>query len=337
MLTSNNKYYNTFFQYETQGPSPPTKDDERNWIQLNGATLNGSIAKPFEKTNSKLKELPKVIISAKITPARKQRSNSFSTLMIEKDNEMVGKSRIIRSGVDCGDKICHLEHRAVSDCVVYLYSNDTNCNIPCNFDGCRSELHHYINCPFWICDPVFTNLTTTSSTTVTTTTFKPTTTPMIITTTRPPRPPKPIPFECTMSPLIYTSIVLNIFFFAMIFAVVVYKFRKTRMLNCWNRMYQRIDETDPVRQANNENEPLMNPLMNARSRFETDDCFENIPLGPTSSNPAPPEEESGGARANSPATLHTTEVQIHPEPESETESAHTGHENVFAKMKRKFL
>jgi hypothetical protein len=117
-------------------------------------------------------------------------------------------------GIDCGTKMCYLEYRVLADCNLILETNNTNCKIPCLIEGCDTELHHFILCPVWNCELI---TTTTSSTTTSFTT----TTSSTSTTFR----PRPDPNPSQMSAFIYTSIVFNIFFFALVCAYVVVKCR----------------------------------------------------------------------------------------------------------------
>lgn len=110
-------------------------------------------------------------------------------------------------GIDCGTKMCYLEYRVQPDCYLILETNNTNCKIPCLMEGCDTELHHFISCPVWNCELIST---TTRSTTSTSGTSSPR-----------PKPNKP----SDMSALMYTSIVINIFFFAILCAFIIGKFR----------------------------------------------------------------------------------------------------------------
>lgn len=147
-------------------------------------------------------------------------------------------------GIDCGDKQCYVEYRVVPDCYLILETNSTKCKIPCTMNGCDRELHHFIPCPIWTCDPITTSTSSTTTTTQTTTS----------TTDK----PQPNPIKPNMSPLIYTSIVLNIFFFAIVCAFVVVKGRKQITTRLARRHYQNLNETNPNRffslDGNDENE-----------------------------------------------------------------------------------
>jgi hypothetical protein len=120
--------------------------------------------------------------------------------------------RSVQKKVDCGNYECYEEYRMETNCIIYLETNQTQCNIPCLMTGCKTEVHHFTMCPLWIC-----NEKPTTSTTSTTTITAPMTTSKWI---------PPTPKNCEMSFWIYSSIVLNIFFFAIIGAVVVYKIKK---------------------------------------------------------------------------------------------------------------
>lgn len=144
-------------------------------------------------------------------PKRKEAPDS--TIFLAKKNEEWKKFSFrsaANDGIDCGDKQCYVEYRVLPDCYIILETNRTNCIIPCIMDGCDTELHHFIPCPIWNCEP-FT--TTTSSTTTSSTS-----------TTETPRPTPIKPSQ--MSPLIYTSVVLNIVFGAILIAYLVVKCRE---------------------------------------------------------------------------------------------------------------
>ena len=147
-------------------------------------------------------------------------------------------------GIDCGDKQCYLEYRVIPDCYLILETNNTNCNIPCVMEGCDKELHHFIPCPLWNCEPITTSTTSTTTSTTTATTSTSTSTSTSTTTSRPDQPSQ-------MSPLIYTSIVLNIFFVAIVLAYLIVKCRvqiTTRLAN------YRAQRTLPTRTVPNPNE-----------------------------------------------------------------------------------
>jgi hypothetical protein len=57
------------------------------------------------------------------------------------------KGRRLKREVDCGNKSCSLEHHVLNTCVLVLPTNVTNCNIPCEMSGCKTEIHHLISCP----------------------------------------------------------------------------------------------------------------------------------------------------------------------------------------------
>ena len=145
------------------------------------------------------------------------KSDSMIFIKPKKKNEQWKKFSFLseaHDGIDCGDKQCYLEYRVLPDCYLILETNNTNCRIPCIMDGCDTELHHFIPCPVWNCEPITTSTTTRSTTTTSSTTTMSTTTE------------RPTPIEPThMSPWIYSSIVLNVFFFAIICAYLVVKFR----------------------------------------------------------------------------------------------------------------
>jgi hypothetical protein len=158
-------------------------------------------------------------ISKKVTMDRQKRK--------KKSKSSIKKKEAFNDGIDCGNKICFLEYQVMPDCVLILETNNTNCKIPCVVNGCETELHHYIQCPVWNCQ-----LVTTTTTSSTTTTPRP----------NPPNPNKP----SNMSALIYTSIVFNIFLFAMVFAYFIVKFRQRITARWWPspRVTVRVPDTE---------------------------------------------------------------------------------------------
>ena len=204
-----------------------------------------------------------------------------------------------RNDVDCGTKVCYLTHVMLTNCFVYLHTNNTECDIPCNLKGCERELHHFINCPFWQCHdiPTTTISTTTPKTTTTTnpkttTTIPKTTTMTLATTTTSTHNPtttyNPAPF--TLGPLppldhpayLYSSFALNILFFLLFCVVLILKCKKS------------INRCLRNRRMDVENNAATNPIVRTRTnrnRFHTTDGFsllssssedfgthENLPL-----------------------------------------------------------
>ena len=88
------------------------------------------------------------------------------------------KRKAIRSSevVDCGTTECFLETQLVQNCIYYLHTNNSNCDIPCKLEGCKTELHHFIMCPIWTCEDKSTTTSTTSTSTSSTKTTTKTTT-----------------------------------------------------------------------------------------------------------------------------------------------------------------
>lgn len=155
-------------------------------------------------------------ISMTYTMQQKQTNEKPDSLLIIEKWKKVS-SRSANDEVDCGDKKCYLEFQILQDCNLILETNATNCKIPCLMVDCDTELHHFISCPVWNCEPTIST-TTASTSTMTTTTDSGTST----TTSK----PKPNPFvPKDMTPLIYTSIVLNIFFFAILASYIIGKCR----------------------------------------------------------------------------------------------------------------
>jgi hypothetical protein len=178
--------------------------------------------------------------------------------------------------IDCGDKECVLEYRVMPDCYLFLETNNTNCQIPCKLEGCETELHHFISCPVWLCEPTTTSTpkTTSSTTSSTSTTQK----------------PRPIDPSKHMSPLIYVSIVLNILLVGLVMAFVVVKVR-TWITTQITRFRNRNQTTDPEDRHPNPNRFFSNPgrESNDSSDHESDpliastNSLVNLNVGSTNS------------------------------------------------------
>lgn len=210
--------------------------------------------------------------------------------------------------IHCHDKECSLSHQILANCVIFLHTNNSNCNIPCELDGCRKEMHHYMNCPIWNCIPyTTTTMTTTTSTpytttTMTTTTSTQTTTVTDTTTTTTEMPFPPIcPTFRTESILLYISFFLNILFVLIIIALVIYLYKKMYVRQSQNsnrtRRVSLLDNNDhyfsigsnDANESNSENLPLLerNCRRNqnqASSSIPVNNSptFENIALTPNS-------------------------------------------------------
>lgn len=53
--------------------------------------------------------------------------------------------------VECPDKTCSQIDTYSDNCIIYVDSNSTNCQIPCKLDGCNVEVLSTITCPIWHC------------------------------------------------------------------------------------------------------------------------------------------------------------------------------------------
>jgi hypothetical protein len=188
-------------------------------VKESKAGRTDSIDQLFEnmKRSSQIpQQLPRLEISAKVYKRQNNLPRSSSSQIVVNQRRSLPYTAE-KDKVDCGSYECYQELRMESSCIIYLKTNHSQCNIPCVMNGCKTEIHHFIMCPIWICDEKITTSTTTSSTTTThtasTTTFIPPT-------------PQPNPRHCEMSVWMYTSIIVNIFFFAIIAALLVYKCKK---------------------------------------------------------------------------------------------------------------
>lgn len=53
--------------------------------------------------------------------------------------------------IDCPSQVCTLEYRVMPTCYVYLASEETDCEIPCNLKHCKVVIRHFVECPVWTC------------------------------------------------------------------------------------------------------------------------------------------------------------------------------------------
>lgn len=103
------------------------------------------------------------------------------------------------SFVDCIDKVCYLTYKTVESCVLYLATNNSECQIPCKLDGCQTKILNGVRCALWTCE------------------INPTPTPIIPTTTTPP----PFPTQNIVG-----KIVLGIIGFLALSVFLVFLLRK---------------------------------------------------------------------------------------------------------------
>ena len=181
-----------------------------------------------------------------MTKIAKQRNQNISNnygsnlKVIVESNELNISSVEQYRSIDCHDKECSLIHKIVPNCFVYLHTNDSHCNIPCELDGCEKELHHYINCPIWNCRP-YTTTTSSTTTSSSTTTLAPTTSSDI-------RPtPSPIPIA-TKNLLLYISFSFNLVFIVIIILLSLFIYKKLsyrrRSQNSRNHTRRRVSLLD---------------------------------------------------------------------------------------------
>ena len=106
--------------------------------------------------------------------------------------------------VFCPDKVCSLEYRVLSTCVMYEPNPHTDCDIPCNLVNCKVEVRHFVDCPVWSCDPIST-------------------------TTLAPAPTiSPMPHHgSSKDGILYTSVAFNVLF-GCLFGFAFYQIRKIR-------------------------------------------------------------------------------------------------------------
>jgi hypothetical protein len=166
------------------------------------------LRKKLTKKNCKLLKESK---TTKKTLKRVQKStnNLTPTELIMKLK--MKKDIVYAQPIDCGDKECSLVHRFMDRCTIFLHTNVTNCQIPCNLDGCKTEIHHFMNCPIWECSSH------------TTTTAAPTTTIPS---------PTPVPNSSGSEIVLYGSLGINGCFISALLIFVVAKICKYRRNRC---------------------------------------------------------------------------------------------------------
>lgn len=170
--------------------------------------------------------------------------------------------------INCGDKECSLEHVMLQNCEVYLHTNNTNCNIPCELVGCETELHHFMNCPIWICH----SITTPSTTTITTTSTSSTTSTTELT-------------PATLTPLpsidhhiyLYLSFAANLFLLLILLLILIFKFKKI-ILRC---MHTSSDQNQRRVSLPVNNDQLFTLATSSDDENSLLDHMQNVPLSPT--------------------------------------------------------
>lgn len=125
--------------------------------------------------------------------------------------------------VDCGDKTCSMHFQYKDSCLVYLETNVSNCNIPCDFSGCNYKFASG-HCRIWDC--VDNPSTSTTSTSTTSTTFVPDTTVTTETTTFSTTtefpPPNPTPSDSAFYASIISFVINGLLVALVLFLFVVY-------------------------------------------------------------------------------------------------------------------
>ena len=218
-----------------------------------------------------------------------------------------------QSEIECGDRVCILEHFMLQNCYVYLYDNSTDCEIPCKLESCQRQLHHFIYCPVWKCSAIST--TTFSTTTLSTTTTTPfnatTTTSFNVTTTHPSPPTTTAPFKPDHPALIYSSYALNVALLVCLLFVIIGKCKKA-LRKCFERL--RRNRANRNGSESNDRTPILrefrananyryNPLLERRlddifvlddieteseSQSQSQSGFTNVDLHANSSTPTVP-------------------------------------------------
>ena len=183
----------------------PKNAIRQNQFSTNDTSFNPSLSKSIK--NERRFKQSSVGESNKNTSINRSSFNDTQKVIVQSNELKMKKPEQYRS-IDCHDKECSLRHQILANCIVYLHTNNSNCNIPCKLDGCEKEMHHYINCPIWNCTPYSTTSTSTTTLSSTTTqTTDTTTTSSAETTTTTPDTPTPIPVA-TKSLLLYISFLL---------------------------------------------------------------------------------------------------------------------------------
>jgi hypothetical protein len=200
----------------------------------------------------------------------------------------------VTSEIDCGDKKCSLHHRYLDKCTIFLHTNVTNCKIPCQLEGCKIEIRHFMNCPVWECNDYTTTPMTTTSTESSST-------------SRPTPHPHP-PSHSLLDIVLYSSLGVNAFFLLGLFFFTIFKICKKRQeqrqRNRTQAAYrQRFPSLLPNDNAyftlgghsssghsSNENIPLLNrnpQATNPQATFYSDTLTSHVSLSstPTSTTP----------------------------------------------------
>lgn len=266
-------------------------------------------------TTSNLNDTKSATSSKKRTRFNSFDSN-YSRKVIIQSNTLKMTNPEQYTAIDCIDKECSLSHIILANCIVYLHTNNSNCNIPCKLDGCEIEIHHYINCPIWSCALYTTTTSTTSTTTTTTTDTTSMTTDTTMTTpsttesttTFPEPTPSPVcPTYKVESIFLYISIFLNILLMIAIILLCLYiktKIRRSRNTHhSRTRRVSLLDNndhyfsigSDDSNATNSENLPLLQTIRpNAIPNYRTSSRamnmaarFENVDLNSSNSPNSP--------------------------------------------------
>lgn len=169
-----------------------TTTEAQNTVSSTTDRTNKNVEIVTEHSNEKVTRTFLSIKNSQEKDIAIAKTPTFATVSKNRKNsEIDERQRIYKAikmsnTVDCGDKRCTLSFMYKDSCLVYLQTNVTNCNIPCDFSGCEYKFSSG-HCRVWRCvdipngttttvEPITT--TTTDSTTSTTwTTISPTPTP----------------------------------------------------------------------------------------------------------------------------------------------------------------
>lgn len=161
---------------------------------------------------------------------------------------------------DCGDRLCTLTFQILTNCIVYIKPPNSTCEIPCNLNGCHTDVYHDVSCPVWSCADKPTSTSTTSPTT----------------TANPPFPDQDP--GCTSKSCIIAVTFSILFGLAMIFWF--FAFLRYRQILSRNQNNLFDEERTPiirVRRQNQDQAPTASAFGN-QERAPLARGFENVPL-----------------------------------------------------------
>lgn len=236
------------------------------------------------------------------------------------------------NSVDCGDETCTLHVQCKENCIVYLDTNRTHCNIPCELSGCDYKFSGGGGyCRFWKCSPSPTT-TTTTTTTVTTTLIPNSTTTSVPFVTIGPAVEKSINWVSIVSYLVIAILLLVVLVLIIMYCRSCLRLRQfeNRQWSYEFGMIKTRNERERDRQAELEKKN-QKKAKNRRDIFERSFCnplcnsnrsSEGQPSGSEStSNSPPPQSTPSSSNQPNPKTVQQASkvvevtADVHPIPQ----------------------